>query len=143
MGRRLLQYYRQNGHFCLVNRVLVRVSPGLNVAMTLPTATQQQANLLQGNCGDVQTDLPSPPLNFNQFTLREFVIDWCRYSLAQHPEPTGTAATSETPPISGVATPTLGGRSLVLIVIAVVVFVVVVMVTCALGIVFFGRRRNS
>ena len=58
-------------------RVIVRSTPGLNVA-TVITATQQEADTVQGDCTNTE-DLSAPPENFQQFAAAGFDVDWCQY----------------------------------------------------------------
>lgn len=124
----------------LMHRVFVQVTPGLNVAMELPAATPEEANLVQGNCRS--TELVPPPVNFNQFFIRGFSIDWCQYTV-QYLETATSTVSSEVSPVSGLTTPTSGRSSVVLIVIVVVISVIICLAVGILTCVCFGGRRQS
>ena len=121
---------------------MVRATPGLNVDTQLSTATEQQINSLQGNCGDHAGNLAPPPLTFDQFRVRGFDVDWCQYLLVEFPDSTVTAA-SQAPPTTDIATPTQEERNYILIIIVVLVCVLIFVTVCALGCIFFSSRKQS
>ena len=117
------------------------MSPGLGVGMALPMATQEQASSVQGSRCDPAPDLTPPPLNFTQFLLHGFSVDWCRYTL-HCLDNTTTTSSSQTPP-TFVEVPTSMENSVTLIVIAAVVGVVILMAGCIMTCVCFCRRKDS
>ena len=116
---------------------MIQVTPGVGVDAVLPTATPP---LVLDDC--VRSDLP---INFNQFSIRGFQIDWCRYRLQyQDIRTTSEVPQRETPPILlRVAPPTTERSSTTLIAIMVVVGMSLLMLLSALACVFYGRRKHS
>ena len=115
---------------------MIQVTPGVGVDAVLPTATPP---LVLDDC--VRSDLP---INFNQFSIRGFQIDWCRYRLQYQDIRTSEVPQRETPPILlRVAPPTTERSSTTLIVIMVVVGMSLLMLLSALACVFYGRRKHS
>ncbi len=124
-------------------RVVMQATPGLNIDAQLSVATDQQIDLLQGDCGGGRgAVLDPPPLTYDLFRIHGFDVDWCQYSRTELPA-TNDSMVSQAPPTPGLATPTQGDRSYVLIVIVVVVCALIFISMCALLCICFSRRKQS
>ena len=62
-----------------IHRVIVQVTPGLDVS-SITTATASQAAVVQGNCSG--RDLSLPPINLEVLSEASFQTDWCQYRVS-------------------------------------------------------------
>lgn len=60
--------------FLIAFRVIVQITPGINVTMT----TSDETSLVQKNCSS-REQLSPPPMNFELFSRDGFEIDWCHF----------------------------------------------------------------
>ncbi len=142
----MLYYSVSSWHHFSPFRVVMQATPGLNINTQLSVATDQQIDLLQGDCGGGRgAVLDPPPLTYDQFRIHGFDVDWCQYSRTELPDlvATNDSMISQAPPTPGLATPTQGDRSYLLIVIAVVVCTLIFISMCALSCICFSRRKKS